>query len=527
MRTSWSIRSLVAAAKANSYQVLALVLFMLAGAVYYIRFLGELPTGVHTWAQCDRYSLALMFYDYGFQFLKPRTHSLLSIGGITGVEFPLQPYLAALGGLLVGRNGIVDVFRALDVLMAVVGFYYLFRLVYERTDNVAAGLLPGVFLLASPVFAFYAGNFAPDPFSLSLTCVAYYYWLRFFDGHCLRDLLLTLALMTLASLVKTTSALHFMGLLGITGVYLVVQPTILSIRQRVYVLGAVVAAIGALVGFYLHNQMLNETYQSIVFRASVNPIDTPEILQSVLYYINRDLRLEYGTPTHGWVSLVSLGLVVLFSRQLVRHYWPLLALLGVALVAGAVFWKVMGAGLGVHDYHMICVLAPPVLLVLILALLGLGSLQGWLRHASSVALIGLTVFLLVNGYTRLGQRMSDDYLPFSAYYTHTWMRGGAEEMSRAAVPATSSVLVLNEDAPNVALVYFDRRGLCWKPGNLQQLTMHDLQSYMAAQHLEYLVMNETVYEQIQQLHAQFPAEFTLVGWKPALIFQRRNLQYPW
>ncbi|WP_426489958.1 ArnT family glycosyltransferase [Hymenobacter sp. 102] len=527
MPTSFSTSSVAAYAKARPYQLAALLLFLVVAAVYYVRFLGELPTGVHTWAQSDRYSLALMFYDYGFQFLKPRTHSLLSIGGITGVEFPLQPYLAALGGLVFGRNAIVGVFRALDVLMAVVGFYYLFRLVYERTGHVAAGLLPGAFLLASPVFAFYAGNFAPDPFSLSLTFVAYYYWLRFFDDHRLRDLLLTLALMTLASLVKTTSALHFMGLLGITGVYLLLQPTVLGLRQRLYVLAAVLASLGALVAFYLHNQALNETYQSIVFRASLNPIDTPEVLHSVLYYINRDLRLEYGTPTHGRILLGCVVLFLAFSRRLVRRYWPLFALLGAALLAAVVFWKAMGAGLGVHDYHMICVLGPPTVLLLVLALLGLGNLRGWLRHLSSAGLGFLLVFLLVKGYTRLGQRMSDDYLPFSAYYTHPWMRGGAAEMVKAEVPASASVLVLNEDAPNVALVYFDRRGLCWKPSNLAELSMHDLQTYMSSEHLEYLVMSKATYEQLQHLHPQFPAEFTLVGWKPALVFQRRNLQYPW
>ncbi|MFC7669639.1 hypothetical protein ACFQT0_21420 [Hymenobacter humi] len=123
----------------------AALFFLVVGAALYAPYLTELPGGIHAWAQADRLALALNYYDYGFDFFTPRTSNLASIGGITGVEFPLQAYVAALGGVVFGRSRIGLLFRLLDVAVVLLGFYYLFRLVFERTGHFVAGLVPGLF----------------------------------------------------------------------------------------------------------------------------------------------------------------------------------------------------------------------------------------------------------------------------------------------------------------------------------------------------------------------------------------------
>ena len=214
------------------YHAAAALFFIVVGAVFYVPYLHELPTSIHAWAQSDRLALAINFYDYGFHFFTPRTSVLVSIGGVSGVEFPLPAYLAALGGLVFGRGSIVTLFRLLDVAMVLLGFYYLFRLIYERTGHFVAGLVPGAFLLASPFFAFYAGSFMPDPFSLSLSFIGYYYWLRFFDDRRFGDLRLALLLVALAGLIKTTTALHFGAVTGITLLWAFLQPALLQPKER-------------------------------------------------------------------------------------------------------------------------------------------------------------------------------------------------------------------------------------------------------------------------------------------------------
>lgn len=508
------------------YHAAAALFFIVVGAVFYLPYLSDLPTGIHTWAQCDRLALAINYYDYGFQFLTPRTYSLNSIGGITGVEFPLQAYLAALGGLLFGRGSITTLFRLLDVAMTVVGFYYLFRLIFERTGHFVAGLLPGSFLLASPFFAFYAGNFLPDPFSLSLSFVGYYYWLRFFDDRRFDDLRVAIVVFTVAGLIKTTVALHFGAVVGITLLWAFLQPDLLLPKQRRQLLAVAGSGVGLIIFFFLHNLSLNETYQSWLFLAKPKPAQDAEMWHDVLYYIRLNWLGEYATNTQYRTLAVCGALFAVFLRPNLRRYLPLtLLLVASALIAYGMF-LMMSAQLGVHDYYMICIMGPPAMLLLVLALLNLARYTGWLRYATSLGLGVLLFFLVANGYKRLNRRMSNDYPPFSPY-GHLWMRGGANELAAAGVPKTSSILFFNDDAPNISLVYFDRRGIAWRPENAALITPADFLDRMAADSLDYLVMAPSVYALLAPQHTAMAAEFETVGQQPAMVFRRRNLLRPW
>ena len=508
------------------YHAAAALFFVIICAVFYFPYLNDLPTGIHTWAQSDRLALAINYYDYGFHLLTPRTYALWSIGGVTGVEFPLQAYLAALGGLVFGRGSIVFLFRLLDVAMAVLGFYYMFRLVYERTGHFVAGLVPGAFLLASPFFAFYAGSFMPDTFSFCLSFIGYYYWLRFFEERRFADLRIALLVLAVAGLVKTTTALHFTAVVGITLLWSFLQPELLLPKERRQLLAVIGVGFGAIAFFFLHNQSLNATYQSWLFKATSNPVEGPEVWHEVLYYVRLTWLNEYATITQYRTLAVCGVLFVVYLGTNLRRYLPFTLLLVASLFITYAFVLVMGAGLGAHDYHMICAIGPPALLLLLLGLLNLGRYAGRVRYATSLGLGILVFFLVANGYKRLNHRMSDDYPPFSPY-SHLWMRGGAAELAQANVPQASNILVLNEGAPNVPLVYFDRRGLAWQPADLGAVTTNDLLNRMTADSLDYLVMSPTVYAQIAPQHPAMATEFEAIGQKPALVFRRRNRQRPW
>lgn len=507
---------------------LALALLVGLAALFYGPFLSHLPEGLHAWAQADRLALAINFYDFGFDFWHPRTSSYASIGGITGVEFPVQAYLAALGGLVFGRGAIGPLFRLLDVGVMVLGFWYLFRLVHERTGNFAAALVPAAFLLSSPTYAFYAGSFLPDPVSLSLTFVGYYYWLRFFREVRFRHLILALAVLTLAGLIKTTSALHLGAVVGITLVWAFLEPTLLAPRQRRWLLGLVVASFAAIGLMLKHNDTLNTTYQSQQFLSALQPIETAERYHEVWTGFYRNWLLEYATHLMYWTLLVALALVLAFGRRnLRRDQLPLTLLVLAAGVISQVFFKLMGAQFNVHDYYVICSFGPPTVLALALAMVNLGRLPGHLvRPAVTIGLLGLAGVLLASGYRRLGRRFSDDYLPFSQYYTHAWMRGGAEQLRQLKVPSQARILVLGDEAPNLSLVYFDRRGLAWSP-DLGSLNKQVLLTRMAADSLNYLVLPPPAYDRLGPARSSLFADFDLLAERPNVVLRRRDLHYPW
>ena len=509
------------------YHVAAALFFIVLGAFFYGPYLNDLPNGIHTWAQTDRLSLALNFYDYGFDFFTPRTSSLESIGGVTGVEFPLQAYLAALGGLVFGRGSIVTLFRLLDVAVTLLGFYYLFRLVFERTGHFVAGLVPGVFLLASPFFAFYAGGFLPDPFSLSLSFVGYYYWARFFESRHFPDLRVAVLVLGLAALIKTTTVLHLSAVASITVLWAFMQPDRLTLRQRLEFLGLMALVLATVVGFFLHNQHLNETYQSGQFLAAARPIPDPETLHDVLRDVRRGWLFEYATTTQYRTLAVCGVLLIIFLRRNLGRYLPLTLLLLAAVAIGLLFAQLMGAQFGVHDYYIICAGLPPAVLLLVLALLNLSQYTGPVRYGTTVGLAVLVFFLAANGYKRLQRRSSDDYLPFSPW-AHVWMRGGAAEMAQAGVPAATNVLYFNERAPNISQVYFDRRGLTWIPPSVATTKADDFLGRMAFDSLDYVAINPALFAQLPADQREaMAASFETVGRAPAIILRRRNRLRPW
>ena len=54
------------------------------------------PSFIHAWTQSDRYSLALGFLNNGFDFFHPQTFNLITVDGITRVDFPIHEYLVAI-----------------------------------------------------------------------------------------------------------------------------------------------------------------------------------------------------------------------------------------------------------------------------------------------------------------------------------------------------------------------------------------------------------------------------------------------
>jgi hypothetical protein len=500
------------------YHWAAAAVLLVVGGWFYLPYLTRMPSGMHAWAQSDRLALAINFYDYGFQFLKPRVSSLNSIGGITGVEFPAQAYAAALGGLVFGRDSINLLFRLLDVGLTLLGGFFLFRLVFERTGHFVAALIPACFLLSSPVFAFYAGNYLPDPASLSLSFVGYYYWLRFFESRAFRDLLLGVLLLTLASLMKTTTALFFAAALGITFVWSYFLPEMLTKRQKGWFVGLALVAVGLIGWFFRHNQQLNAEYQSGMFLAEAKPIKDDAMLHTVLRFIREHLWQEYATLTQYRILAACAVLLVVFLLPNLRRHRPLLLLTGAAaLVAYAFFW-LMGEQFMGHEYYVISSFGPPALLLLLLALLNLGHYRGWVRWATSAGLLVLAFVLLRDGHKTLTARMADDGSP--------WLQDGPALLSAHGVALQAPVLVLGDEAPNTMLVYADRRGKTWG-GSPGALSADYVAGLMAQDSIEYVLMSRPFYEGMAAQHDALRGAFAPVMDQPFVVLRRLDMHRPW
>lgn len=496
------------AAPARTPRLLAGGIFLLLVLVYYWPSLQWLPRGIHEWGQGDRLALAFGFYDHGMNFFKPHTFTLMSIDGVTGVEFPLIPYLAALGAKVGGRPLIVPLYRLLTGLTAWLAYYYLFRLVFERTGQFMAALVPGAFLAASPVFAYYAGNFLPDAAGASLAVVGAYYLLRFPRSQRFGDLGLAIAIYTLATLIKLSAGVYLVAALGTLLLWGYLRPTAFSLRQRLGLLGLAGASVALVVGYTLYNDYLNQAYDSELFLAVARPLTTMEQLDALVRRVRESWSHEYFVPFQYTVLLGSLAVCILSLRRIVRTEWLWATQLALATVGSALFVKLMGVQFQHHDYYVLAPIWPGLVLLVALATTQLAQHLGGLpRWVPRVAFLALALGILLPGFSRYRARMGEPYQGFSQDYSYHWMLGGAAALAQAGVPPQATILVVGSGAPNLSLVYFDRRGLVWNPDR-QNLPPSALLQQMTEVGLDYLILPRPVFEELRTRYPDLLSTFS-------------------
>lgn len=510
------------------YRRLAGLFFLALTLIYYLPSLNWLPRGLHEWAQADRLALAISFYDHGLHFFRPQTLNIDSIDGVVGVEFPLMAYLAALGAKLLGRAAIVPLFRTLTIATSWLAYYHLFRLVYDRTRQFAAALVPGAFLAASPVFAYYAGTFLPDPASASLVIVASYYLLRYHSARHFPDLAWAIAILTLATLIKLSSSIYLTAAVGLVLLWGYLQPAALTLRQRWVVLLQVVFSFLLIGGYTYYTRYLNERYHAWIFLAALKPITSMGQYEGLVARIKEVWLGEYWSPLQYRMLLASALVCVLSLGRVVRTNWLWAALMGLAGVGGVLFFWAMGTQFVIHDYYVLAPYWPALTLLVALGttLLAqrLARTPRWLPQVLFGALLPL---LLLPGLRHYRARTAEPYLPFSQYYTYQWMQGGAAALAAAQVPANATILVLGDLAPNLSLVYFDRRGLVWAP-DLTQLPPNAVLQKMNEAGLDYLIMRQAVFEEIQQLQPDLPKAFSpLITKTNYVVLKRLNPGQHW
>ncbi|MBO3273235.1 hypothetical protein J4D97_21475 [Hymenobacter defluvii] len=470
-------------------------------AVLYQPYLLWLPRGIHEWAQADRLAIALSFYDYGFDFWHPRTFSLESTDGITGVEFPLVSYVAALLGGVFGRTAISPIFRLLTISSTVMGCWYLFRCVFDYTRQFIVALLPGAFLLASPTFVYYSGNYLADPVSASLAIIGLYYVQRFYyQEREFRDILMGLGLLSVATLLKLSAGLYLIGVLLLLWLAVIVQKQFTR-RERLMLLVASILSSGALVGYTLYSRYLNNAYHSVLFLAVPRPI----IGSGNRSYIWSRIREVWWPEYLSWLAADVLKAAVLtllwyvVSRSRWRQHRIALVFLALLLVGGRAFYELMGQQFIDHDYYAIAPYAPLAALLVASAAILLG------QRPERCLVIGLSTVvvagLLIVGAGRNRQRMREPYGDFSNYYMYHWMVDGAKVLANAQVPASAQVLVLGEPASNLALVYLDRRGITWQT-DVVTVPENEIVDRMKTHQLSYLVMSEAHWQQFKPSHSE-------------------------
>lgn len=440
---------------AKKKELLFILLLLVFFAVQFRSLLFELPYGIHEWAQADRLALAYGYYENGMHFFKPSTLSQFSKGGVTGVEFPIQAYIAALIAKILGKAYISIIFRLLDTFIVGLCLFFMYRIAATFTRHFLLAILPSLILLLSPCFLNYTCSYMPDTVSVSILLVGMGLYLQCWLQQKTSKRYCALFLCTLATLIKTSSGIYLIGFVAYDLYRLFYKKEYKSTGNRYWLyIVYIILSLATLVGYLLYNHYLNKVFDSSLFLLNVRPLTLKKAAFFLFSQFPKIWLKEYFIiPVYGLI----LGILLYNYRcrkeyEVQQHLFPLnlILLAGMLLVS-----YLMGSQFIDHDYYIIPIFLPFIILQAYRFIIASG--QRIITRPQQKGIIVTVLMLLTWSYISTQQRLSWYYKEFSDDYHAGWMKQGAHYLQNA-IPDREQIIVLNEGAPNLALVYFNRKG---------------------------------------------------------------------
>lgn len=411
------------------------------------------PQGIHFWAQADRSSIAINYYDNGLIFFTPQTNYLELSNGKTGVEFPIIQYIAAVSAKILGvRDKIFLIYRVNTFLILVSGILFLSKTVKLHGANGFQQVLIPVFYLLSPVLLFYGFNLIPDVPAFSLILISFYFFEKYRLKLGFNNIYLAFAWSSAASLLKLTSAVFPVAYLCwfvIDSVFIEKQIT----RKQIFkAFGAFSVFFGlSILINYFFTVNANARFGSTVFLSSsrhINKItDFNDIWENVVCW-----HREYFSEPQYWIILAAF-VASFYTPFLQKGY---LVLKSILLIGFICFILLMGKQLMHHDYYAICTIIPIVLIF---------SIDG-LMYLTKGCFGSLILLYFVNNIYNSNiiqsfKRQAEVYnIPCREIWDYRQYMLEADEWFKANnINKNAKVFVLYDYPLNTPLVYIDRKGM--------------------------------------------------------------------
>jgi hypothetical protein len=183
-------------------------LHLLYTSIGIYKFIHWRPASIHASAQTQRASIALNYYKNDMNFFEPRIQRYLDGDGITGVEFPVIYYTAAICYKMFGFDEIY--MRIIDLAIVVFGLFMFYRLAMLYIKNSFMAILLVGSAAISPVLFYYSPNFLPDAPSMALALASWYYFFKYVKERKEKYLHLFILVAVFGALIKAIAILNFM-----------------------------------------------------------------------------------------------------------------------------------------------------------------------------------------------------------------------------------------------------------------------------------------------------------------------------
>lgn len=443
--------------------IILLIILGTLSLFFYRGGMKQFPRAIHAWAQSDRYALALNFENNHYNFFLPETYCLNPQfpaehtpdpeRGITRVDFPIHEYAIALIMKITGSSA-PFIFRFYTLLWGLLGMLFLFQLTRRFTSSVAAACFVVVFAFTAPVYTYYQNGFLPSVPALSALLGGYFFFLRYRQHQKYSELIISIALFTLAALTRTPFVIFLIALTG--------QMVLNYLRNKKgnwKVILAPIAGFIIITGYFVYNFHLGKKYGS-VFLSNVMPPASQREVWDLLKTIRTNWMYEYLTGWHylfmGLLTVIALTTMIIRKKVtvVVREGWLHWAI----AAAGVLFYFIfMMRQFVAHDYYILDTFFPLILLALILLGAALPLNDKKYRYIILVVFVIFSCLFVLQSqkiqtirYTEGSKNPVDESIRD--------FTGAGAFLDQSGVPADARMLVLNSYSPNIPMILMNRKG---------------------------------------------------------------------
>lgn len=347
--------------KNNVYKNLISLIIFLSAFICVFNYIGlfdqlnQRPRHIHISAQTQRASIALNYYKTDMNFFKPRIQRYLVGEGITGVEFPIIYYTAAIFYKLFGFNEIY--LRLLSLIIVMIGFYFFYKLCNTFIENNLTSAAMTMAISLSPVLLIYIPNFMPDAPSMALHLASWYFFFAYLNTGENSKLRWFVFFSSMAVLIK---AIAIMVFIVIGCIIILDKLTFFRSKEKKYlfddhtkVLKAVFSGVLIAMSWYVYAWWLSKHYNYESFALRPVMINTKEELDKVMEFVI-NLWVPYYHSYEGYVLMVSTFAVVLLFIWYANR---LLVTITLLYLIGSCFYIYFFLNqFRDHDYYIIALL---------------------------------------------------------------------------------------------------------------------------------------------------------------------------
>jgi hypothetical protein len=427
----------------------------------YIEIAKLAPQSQHAWRQTDGASMALNFYQDGFNFFEPRLNNCIRGDGRAVGEFPLTNYITSFFMLIFGET--TGVIRIVNLAFWGIGLWFFFRLLYDISRDYVSSVILSLFLFCSAVVAFYAFTSLPNAPALAFLFASWWAFYQFFQAKDIKMLYFASVLWAFACVIKPTLLITTGGTLGLLWLfdYFKKKENRLYFSQPLKnLIPLSITPVFLLLWRFWANHYVAVHHGEDMFLATINPFWEASQGEKdwILGWVFFDFWRKIIFHKIGYYFILAIFILAIFSFKKINK--NLFLALSVTILGNLLIAVLFFKQYSVHDYYILDFWTLPAFFLVLFAFLQRKWVHGkYAQMAINFALLGL---IFIN-FKHAKHDLIDRYKGIDPYglpanrsilkikelrkYTHN-----------IGIKSTDTVYCANDPSTNTLLYYMNVKG---------------------------------------------------------------------